>query len=88
MGDHRAYIKIEMEFHGIKNKTEMDINYFPGMHGNIDDRITEFIEDIYERGIEKYEEKERKWEEDRNKDRIEKEEKKELKRLKKKYESN
>ena len=85
MGDHRASIKIEMEFHGIEDECEMYISYFPGEYG-IDVRIVEFIENVYERGMLKYnkEAEEYWWKE--NKEKIEEKEKVELKRLKEKYE--
>ena len=54
MGDHRARIKIEMEFHGIKEKCDMWINYYPGEYDGVDDRIIEFIKNIYEKGMVKY----------------------------------
>lgn len=87
MGDHRASIKIEMEFHGVKEKTDMWINYFPHDCCNMDRRVIEFFDDVYERGMAKYDKfvaKERAKE--RGKE-IEEEEKAELKRLQKKYNS-
>lgn len=87
MGDHRASIKIEMEFHGIKDKADMWINYDPYYCStcNVDRRIVEFIQSVYNRGIEKYEEAQRKYNEEQNKKRIEAEERSTLERLEKKY---
>lgn len=55
MGDHRAIVKIEMEFHGIKDKCDMWINYWPSNVEGVDDRIIEFCRRIYEKGMAKYE---------------------------------
>ena len=85
MGDHRANIKIEMEFHGIKDSCDMWINYFPGEYDGVDDRIIEFIQDIYKKGMAKYDKEIAKYWAEQNKAEIEKEERKVLKRLKKKY---
>jgi hypothetical protein len=79
MGDHRASIKIEVEFHGVKDKADMWINWVQPMPSSVSD----FLEDVYQRGIAKWDEQ---MEEYRAKQK-EVEEKKELERLKKKYES-
>jgi hypothetical protein len=56
MGDHRASIKIEMEFHGVKDSADMWINYWPdGEYQDVDDRVIKFIRSIYERGMANYE---------------------------------
>lgn len=86
MGDHRASIKIEMEFHGIKDKCEMYINYCPEYCCNMDSRVVEFIDNVYTRGMEAYDKLVAKAYAKEHKDRIENEEKAELDRLKKKYE--
>jgi hypothetical protein len=88
MGDHRAGIKIKMEFHGIKDDTDMWINYSPHSCCNMDERVIEFFNSVYERGMVKYNELMAKAFAKDNKEKIEQEEKAELKRLKKKYESN
>jgi len=85
MGDHRANIKIEMEFHGIKEKADMWINYFPQDCCNMDKRIIEFFKDVYVRGMANYCEEMEKIDKENRKDEIERAEKAELKRLKKKY---
>lgn len=89
MGDHRASIKIEMEFHGIKNKCDMWINYdgYNGEFDGVDDRIIEFCRDVYGRGMEKYNTQREKDYQREHKKEIEDGEKAELKRLKTKYES-
>lgn len=87
MGDHRASIKIEMEFHGVKDKTDMWINwsdYNSECHG-VDQRIIDWFRSVHERGMEKYEEalfesqKEQRERDERERDL------KELARLKEKY---
>ena len=88
MGNHRASIKIEMEFHEVKDNCDMWINF--NGHGEVDgvdDRIIEFVRNVYERGMDKYYEEEEKWEEEEQKDEVERKEKLELERLKKKYET-
>jgi len=86
MGDFRASIKIEMEFLGIKEKADMDINYSPNDCCNMDERVTEFFNNVYERGMEIYNENEREYREKEYKDEIEKWDKIQLKKLKEKYE--
>jgi hypothetical protein len=88
MGDHRASIKIEMEFHGIKDKADMWINWgdstseAPG----VDQRIIDWFRSMHERGMEKYSEMMyESQKEDREKAERERE-LAELERLKKKYE--
>ena len=82
MGDHRASIKIEMEFHGIKDKADMWINYGPQECCGMDKRVVEFFESVYSRGIEKFNETMAEYE----KDAQERKEKEEYLRLKKKFE--
>lgn len=41
MGDHRANIKIEMEFHGVTDKADMWINYCDSDGRGVDSRVTE-----------------------------------------------
>jgi hypothetical protein len=83
MGDHRASIKINIEFHDVKDEMEFWINYNPdGECWGIDDRIIDFIRDVYLRGMRKYEKEDAK----ETAKEIEKEERAELKRLKKIYE--
>ncbi len=88
MGDHRATIKIEMEFHGVKDSCDMWINWSPRDWEceGVDYRVIEFIQKIYNKGIEKYNaQQEEYWAQQRRKD-VEVAERKELKRLKQKYE--
>lgn len=87
MGDHRASIKIEMEFHGVKDSCDMWINYYPTGCCDVDERVTEFFKRIYNQGITKYEEMvcaSEKEEHDRNE---KANELAELARLKAKYEA-
>lgn len=43
-----------MEFHGVKDSCDMYINYFPeGEYRDVDDRIIEFIRNVYSKGMEK-----------------------------------
>ena len=54
MGDHRASIKIEMEFHGKVSKTDMYINYCPMDDSGVDSRIIDFFEQAYREGMVRY----------------------------------
>lgn len=84
MGDHRASIKIEMEFHGVKDACDMWINYWPdGEYPDVDDRIIEFIRSVYHRGMAKYDKAQVKW----AKEEQEANERRLLADLKAKYES-
>lgn len=51
--DHRASIKIEMEFHGVKDSCDMYVNYYPEDDG-MDQRVSEFFRSVYERGMAVY----------------------------------
>ena len=86
MGDHRASIKIQMEFHGEKKECDMWINYSPSECCGMDSRVTEFFTEVYEKGMHNFEEMV--WESE--KEEREKAEKKkdleDLARLKAKYE--
>jgi len=54
MGNHRASIKIEMEFHGVKDKCEMWINYSATEFDCMDYRVVNFFKRIYEKGMDAY----------------------------------
>ena len=79
MGDHRANIKIEVEFHGVKDSTDMWINWVEPMPSSVSD----FLEKVYEEGMAKWDEKMKDYRAEQRKQ----EELKELKRLKEKYPS-
>ena len=81
MGDHRASIKIEMEFHGVKDKTDMWINYYPDSEFGIDSNIVEFIQKVYNKGMLRYNKQQEKYFEEER----EKEERKQYEKLKEKY---
>lgn len=53
MGDHRASIKIEFEFHGKTYKMDSWVNYFPDGDG-VDRRVQEFFEKAYNDGMRRY----------------------------------
>jgi hypothetical protein len=83
MGDHRARIKIEMEFHGVKDSCDMWINYWPdGEYADVDDRIIQFIRQVYAEGMDVYEGRMR----NIRKREVERRERAELARLKAMYE--
>jgi len=86
MGDHRAYIKIEMEFHGIKDQTDMDINYINSDGNGMDSRVADWFESVYERGMSKYREQVEEYFAKEHQKEIEDGERHELERLKAKYE--
>ena len=54
MTDFKASIKIKMEFMGVKDQCDMYINYNINGCCNVDERVIKFFENIYERGMEKY----------------------------------
>lgn len=85
MGDHRASIKIEMEFHGVKDKCDMWVNYSPEGCCGMDYRVIEFFASVYEKGMDKYNEMMDKWTEEQSREENEKAERRELARLKEKY---
>lgn len=86
MGDHRASIKIEMEFHGVKDSCDLWINYSPDEYGCMDQRVVEFFKSVYDRGIVKYQEDLNRYFRDRRRKETEASERAELARLKEKYE--
>jgi hypothetical protein len=83
MGDHQASIKIEAEFHGVKKKCYLWINYWPDSHG-IDENIREFFRELHEKGMAVYEEKMAEYWEKEHAEDIRKGEEREFERLKKK----
>ena len=87
MGDHRASIKIEMEFHGVKDKCDMWINYWPEGSCNMDQRVIDFFDRVYQKGMDIYQDEVNKYEAERDKAEIEANEKAEYERLKTKFES-
>lgn len=86
MGDHRASIKIEMEFHGVKDSTDMWINYVPESCCSMDRRVADFFQSVYERGMDIYQAEMKKEDIKRNRKQIEAKEKAEYERLKAKFE--
>lgn len=91
MGDHRASIKIEMDFHDKIEKADMWINYSPGPEG-VDERVMNFFRKAYRDGMNRWEEKEFEYQVKKYAERIKEEESitrnelAELNRLKEKYE--
>jgi hypothetical protein len=84
MGDHRANIVIEFDFHGKKYKYDAWLNYFPNDAGN-DIRVMEFFQESYEDGMRRYEEQMAEIHRKANKEQIEREEKQLYENLKKKF---
>lgn len=87
MGDHRASIKIEMEFHGVKDTCDMWINYYPHECCGMDKRVIEFFKRIYDEGMDKYNAIVHESEKVEREKAEQKRELDELKRLKEKYEN-
>lgn len=85
MGSHRASIKIEMEFHGVKDKADMWINYWPADCCGMDKRVIEFFTKVYNEGMEKWNEENEKHDKKYKAEQLELAERKELARLKDKY---
>jgi len=85
MGDHRANIKLEMDFHDKKYKTEMNINYCDDFNG-VDQRVITFFEESYADGIRRYNAAIDKYSQEKRLKNQETEEKELLAKLKSKYE--
>ena len=85
MGDHRASIKIQFEMHGIKNETDMYVNWWDNGQG-IDERIVDFFRESVEESMNKYEEELNKYRIEEKRKNQELYDKQEYARLKKKYE--
>ena len=85
MGDHRSSIKIEMEFHGVKDKCDMWINYIPTDCCSMDERVIKFFRGVYEDGMAKFNEEMAAHEFKRTKGERERAERAEYERLKKKF---
>lgn len=88
MGDHRADIKIEFNFHGKTYKYDADLNWFPDVEGDwvIDERVVAFFRHAYEDGMNRYHRMIEKSREGERKAEEERRDKAELARLKAKYE--
>ncbi len=58
MGDHRASIKIEAEFHGVTRKMDAWINYSGWAESaeveGVDDRIVKFFQGLWREGMAVY----------------------------------
>lgn len=87
MGDHRASIKIEINFHGIEEKVDWWINYCDSDGEGLDRRVKEFFSDVYYRGMIKYDEEMLRFYSEQNLKKVEAEEKETLRKLKNKYEA-
>lgn len=85
MGDHRISFKIEIEFHGIKDTYEANLNWLSTEVDGVDDRIVNFVRRIYERGMVVYHEEMYEARREQEKLETERRERKELERLKAKY---
>lgn len=86
MGEHRASIKIEFEFHDVKREYYGFINYTPESCCNMDRRIIDFFNDVYQEGLFKYFEECQKREAEEEKEKIEEHDRAEYERLKAKFE--
>lgn len=86
MGDHRASIKIEMEFHGVKDNCDMWINYSPTDCCSMDERVIGFFRRIYDQGMAKYDTEMAAYEFKRTEKEREQAERAEYERLKSKFE--
>lgn len=85
MGDHRVSFKFEMEFHGVKDTYEANLNWFSSEVEGVDDRMLDFIRGVYERGMGVYQEEISAYFEEQNRAETEKRERQELARLQAKY---
>lgn len=87
MGDHRCNIKIEMEFHGVKDSCDMWLNWWTesSEYEGVDNRVIEFIQRVYNKGMEKYNQEMNKYYQELNKEEIKRKEIIQLKLLKERY---
>lgn len=76
MGDHRASIKIEVEFHGVKRSTDMYINWCEPWWA-----VQEWFEQVHRDGMDKWDEKQYEYEAEQR----ERDEKKLYEKLHKKF---
>jgi hypothetical protein len=86
MGDHRASIKIEIEFHGVKKEADWWINYHDSDGNGVDSRVSEFFSNVYFEGMLNHGFEMQQFYKERDKKLAELNELQELKRLKDKYE--
>ena len=89
MGDHRASIKIEFEFHGHKEKADWWINWSPDTSccQGVDQRIIDWIREQAEIGYRRYDEQMAKYWKEEHDRATEKAEREQLETLKSKYEA-
>jgi len=86
MGDHRIDIKINAEFHGIKRKMDMYVNFSESHEvEGVDKRVIEFFQELYEKGMKVYDKIIQEQDELAHKERIVSTEQAELAKLLKKY---
>lgn len=87
MGDHRASIKIEAAFHGVKRSVDMWINYSPDTsdYDGVDYRVVDFFRELYAAGMAVYNEEIAEFYEREAALEIERAERAELAKLKAKY---
>jgi len=86
MSDHRIDIKINAEFHGIKRKMDMDVNFSESHEvEGVDKRVIEFFQELYEKGMKVYDKIIQEQDELAHKERIVSTEQAELAKLLKKY---
>jgi hypothetical protein len=86
MGDIRASIKITAEINGVKDKTDMWINWSPNSDG-VDERVMSFFRTLGDRDIAKFQRDIQEYFAEQRKEETEKAERDELVRLKKKFEN-
>lgn len=88
MGDHRASIIVKFEMHGVKEKCDMWINYYPdeSCGYEVDRRVLEFFDAAYKKAMVAYfdDQYDASLIRDADKEKLEREE---LSRLKQKYET-
>lgn len=89
MGDHRASVKIEFDFHGKVHKMDSWINWTPWADSaeceGVDDRVVEFFREATREGMATYHEALYALEAREKRTEMEKREREELARLKAKY---
>lgn len=79
MGDHRVNCKIEAEFHGVKKKIELDVNWTEAYQ--VPYAVYEFFQELYSLGYDRYEDSMAEY----HREQKEKDERKEYERLKSKF---
>ena len=89
MGDHRMSIKIEAKFHGVERKMDSYCNFYPASgYPSIHHAVIEFFEQLYDDGMDVYNEQFRAYEHQAREREQEEQDRRDFIRLQAKYKDN